>query len=90
MNTATLTFMPDGTGHGLYTEIIELGSIGPLSIERATVIEFNGRTQEWEVREPGGSFLYSNPSRANCMEWEHQRFAQRNLKQFKRKEKTSP
>lgn len=71
-----LTFTPDGTGHGLYTEIIELSAIGPLSIERATAIEFNEQTQQWEVRNTSGDLLYSDESRASCLAWEHQHFNQ--------------
>ena len=70
----TLTFTPDGCGRGLYTEVIELGSIGPLSITRATAIEFNASTQHWEVRDPAGALLYQHPSRATCVAWELQLF----------------
>ncbi|MHA3774846.1 hypothetical protein ACXR0O_25280 [Verrucomicrobiota bacterium sgz303538] len=78
MNTSThvLIFTPDGTGHGLYTEAIELRAIGPLSIERATAIEFNEQTQEWEVRSTGGVLLCSDASRESCLAWEHKYFNQ--------------
>lgn len=69
-----LTFTPDGTGHGLYTEAIELSAIGPLSIERATTIEFNEQNQQWEVRSTSGDLLYSDVSRVTCLAWEHQHF----------------
>ncbi|MHA3774520.1 hypothetical protein ACXR0O_23595 [Verrucomicrobiota bacterium sgz303538] len=78
MNTSVhvLTFTPDGAGHGLYTEVIELTAIGLLSIERATSIEFNEQTQEWEVKGTSGDLLYSDASRANCLTWEHRHFNQ--------------
>jgi hypothetical protein len=75
---AVLTFSPDGSGHGLYTEVIELGLIGPLSIERATTIEFSGATQQWEVRDPGGTLIHQNRSRADCLAWEHRHFTAEN------------
>jgi hypothetical protein len=71
-----LTFLPNGSGHGLYTDAIELTAIGPLTIERATVIEFNHTAQRWEVHGNRGDFLYANVSRANCLAWEHQQFNQ--------------
>jgi hypothetical protein len=72
-----LVFTPDGLGHGLYTELVELRTIGPLSIERVTLIEFNQGNQEWEVRTAaGGELLFNNPSRAACLSWEHRQFNQ--------------
>lgn len=53
-NTFTLTFDPAGTGHGLYTEIMDLSSIGALGIHRATTIEFNNLKRQWEVKDIGG------------------------------------
>jgi hypothetical protein len=70
---ATITFVPDGTGHCLYTEAIDLKSIGPLEIQRATTIEFNGKTQRWEVRDANGNrLLFQDHSREVCLKWEHQ------------------
>ena len=71
---ACIAFTEDGLGHGLYTEAIDLGTIGPLVIERASVIEFNNATQEWEVRDLRGQLLLTDPSRAACVAWEHQHF----------------
>ena len=42
-----LTFTANGEGHGLYTEAIELGTIGRLTLRRATTIEFNESAQQW-------------------------------------------
>ena len=33
---ASIVFKPDGTGHGLYTEVIDLTRLGRLKVERAT------------------------------------------------------
>ena len=45
MNSFTLTFDSSGTGHGLYTEAIDLASLGDGEIHRATTIEFNNGSQ---------------------------------------------
>ena len=71
-----LTFDPDGHGHCLHTDAIPLQSIGTLHVERATSIEFNPATQEWDVTDARGAILFSDASRARCLAWEHQRFNQ--------------
>ncbi len=73
---AVLTFTPDGLGHGLYTETVDLAALGALKIERASTIEFNGRMQQWEVRLASSPHVvsYSNPSRQACLDWEHKFF----------------
>ena len=76
MTSFTLTFDSSGKGHGLYTEVIDLASIGSLEIHRATTIEFNNGSQAWEVKDNDGEILFGNPSRSACLEWEHQRFNQ--------------
>ncbi len=68
--SASLVFTPDGTGHGLYTEAIDLGRIGPLSIVRATTIEFDNDAQYWRVRDPDGFAMFNSPSRQACLDWE--------------------
>ena len=70
MNEAAITFTPDGVGHGLYTDAIDLGRIGRLSIKRATTIEFDNRIQYWRVRDNTGFAMYSSPSRQQCLDWE--------------------
>ena len=72
MNTAVLTIAPNGTGSCLYTELIDLKSIGSLQVTRATQIEFNNQTQHWEVKDNRGVILYFNRSRTACLAWEHQ------------------
>ena len=64
---ASLTFTPDGLGHGPYTEAIDLGLIGTLSVARATTIEFDNQAQYWRVRDPDGSALFNSPSRQECL-----------------------
>lgn len=71
MNEVALTFTPDGVGHGLYTEAIDLGRIGSLAIERATHIEFDNQAQYWRVYDNTGFALFNSPSRQECLDWEH-------------------
>jgi hypothetical protein len=40
-----------GLGQCLYTELIDLSSIGSLEVHRASTIEFNQSNQQWEVRD---------------------------------------
>jgi hypothetical protein len=74
MKSITLRFDAAGDGHCLYTEALNLSSIGFLEITRASNIEFNPTRQEWEVRDTANQILYSNPSRSACLDWEQQHF----------------
>jgi len=72
----TLVVQTDGTVQGLYTELIDLTSIGVLRIERASRIEFDNATQEWCVFDGHGQRLHSHPSRQQCLFWEMQHFGE--------------
>ncbi|MEO6182851.1 MAG: hypothetical protein ABIP71_07095 [Verrucomicrobiota bacterium] len=72
--THVLTFEASGTARCLYTEQINLNTIGQLEISRASEIEFNNETQQWEVFSPERKLLYTHVSRAMCLHWEHQLF----------------
>ena len=71
---AAITFKPDGTGHGLYTEAIDLSRLGPLQIERATTIEFDNHSQVWRVKDRSGQALFASASRERCLRWERRCF----------------
>lgn len=75
MKTETvIRFDPDGTGHCLYTEAVDLSSLGRLQMERATTIEFDEQAQKWQVRDLDGSDLFNSPSRGTCLNWERDYF----------------
>ena len=74
MITLAIRIDATGTGHCLYSEAIDLTAIGRLEMRRASTIEFNTKTQKWEVRSPAGKRLFSNTSRAVCLAWEQQQF----------------
>lgn len=67
-------FQPDGTGTGLYTEIIDLKEIGVLDVNRASNIEFNVKFQHWEVFDYTGHLVFTHPSREECLRWERLHF----------------
>lgn len=71
-----LTFEVDGTAHCLHTDLIPLQSLGTLTVQRASQIEFNPSAQQWEVKDAGETVLFTNPSRSCCVEWEIEHFNQ--------------
>lgn len=73
-NIAAVTFKPDGSVRGLYTEVIDLTCLGRLKVERATTITFDNRKQVWRVKDRTGLPLFTSPSRETCLEWEKQYF----------------
>ena len=67
-----ITFNPDGTALCLWTEAVPLHELGRLEIHRATNIEFNNGTQQWEVKDLKGKVEFFARSRSACLEWEQQ------------------
>jgi hypothetical protein len=67
-----INFNANGTATCLWAEDIDLLAIGKVTgVQRASVIEFNLDTQQWDVRLPDGrDVLHSNASREACIEWE--------------------
>ena len=73
---ATLRIHPGGHIDCLYTEAIDLRSLGRLQVYRATDIRFCEQSQEWKVRcASTGALLHSDPSREACLAWERDNLA---------------
>jgi hypothetical protein len=70
MKPITLQIHEDGTVRGLYTEVIDLASLGRLRIQRASTIEFDNPSQLWRVFDRRGRCVFSDPSRDACLGWE--------------------
>ena len=77
MTETVLTFGPDGTAVGLYTEAIPLQELGRLSIRRASTIEYDDARQCWVVGDPAGTELFRAPGRQQCLDWEREYFNNR-------------
>jgi hypothetical protein len=67
-----ISFKPDGTALCLWTEAVPLHELGRLEITRATNIEFNNATQQWEVKDSKRQVRFFAKSRIACLEWEQQ------------------
>ncbi len=74
MTASILTFHPDGTVGALWTDALPLGELGPMTVRRASWIDFNEHTQQWEVRfDPhADNAEFSHASRAECLRWEQE------------------
>ena len=71
--TSVLRFDKKGMIGCLYTEVIDLRSLGRLEVSRATDIAFNKATQQWETKAVAtGEVLFADPSRAACLSWERE------------------
>lgn len=46
--------------------------LGWLEVQRATDIEFNNITQNWQVRDQKGQLRFRSRFRSECLEWEHE------------------
>jgi len=69
--STTIRFTPHGGIDCLYTEAVDLRSLGRLHVVRATEIAFDPEEQRWEVRcAASGKLLFADPSRATCLAWE--------------------
>ena len=67
-----ISFTPDGIAHCLWTDAISLHELGRLEITRASNIEFNNATQQWEVKDRKGKGRFIARSRSACLEWEQE------------------
>jgi hypothetical protein len=76
MNPIAIYIDSTGDVRCLYTERIDLRQLGELKITRATTIEFNHQTSEWEVMDSENKLLFHHASRSTCLAWEQQHFNQ--------------
>lgn len=67
---------PNGDIHCLYTDKIDLFSIGRvINVHKASNIEFNQDSQIWEVLSLDGKVLHKNTSREAAIEFEIEAFS---------------
>lgn len=77
MSRLVIRIGPAGNARCLYSELIPLQSLGRLEIGRASSIEFDEKTQLWEVwSEPRKNrrarVLFRHAARQKCLEWEQE------------------
>ncbi|MBX3742492.1 MAG: hypothetical protein KF712_16010 [Akkermansiaceae bacterium] len=73
MSSSILRFDPTGKVACLYTEAIDLRSLGTLEIKRLTDVRFHDETQQWEVlMADTGEIVHRDPSREACLQWERE------------------
>jgi hypothetical protein len=69
-----ITYEIDETGclHGIYSDIVDLFSIGRVvNVRDASRIEFNEENQIWEVIDASdGQVVHCDKNRARAIEWE--------------------
>lgn len=61
---------------GLYTDVIDLSTLGRLHVERASTIEFDNAAQFWRVYDLDRHCIYSSSSREDCLNWERGHFGE--------------
>ncbi len=73
MSSSILRFDPTGKVACLYTEAIDLRSLGGLEIKRLTDVRFDETSQQWEVvMATTGETVHRDPSREACLAWERE------------------
>jgi len=71
MTEAILVFDPFGGIACLWNELVPLRELGAVQVARASSVEFNPASSEWEVRWTGQeTVVFSNQSRDACIAWE--------------------
>jgi hypothetical protein len=75
MSSSILRFDLTGKVACLYTEAIDLRSLGSLEITRLTDVRFDDTSQQWEVAMAAtGEIVHRDPSREACLAWERENF----------------
>ncbi len=73
MSSSILRFDPKGKVACLYTEAIDLRSLGAIHVKRLTDVRFHDETQQWEVALVAtGEIVHRDPSREACLAWERE------------------
>ena len=66
----------EGNMHGLYTDQVDLFSVGRISnVRKASNVEFCEELQKWQVTSLDGKVLYRDTNRENAIEWEIENFS---------------
>jgi hypothetical protein len=62
---------PDGRRFAIYSDKLPLQELGHITTKRASNVEHNDKTQEWEVTLIGEETpRFANKSRQECIKWE--------------------
>jgi hypothetical protein len=70
-----LVIRPDGRIEDLYEESLGLEELGPQRVARASHVEHDESRQAWEVEVAAtGERIFSDRSRARCIEFEKEYF----------------
>lgn len=72
LSDATLYVGPDGTVRGLYTETVDLRTLGDLDVRKLSSVDWTG--QGWEVRLAAGGSLGTFPTRLAALAAETDHF----------------
>ncbi len=54
---SVLRIEPTGDVRCLYSEVLDLSDLGPVTIRRASLVEWDERLRAWTVTLPDGAFL---------------------------------
>ena len=59
----TLKIDAEGNVHAVYSDKLRGLNLGNMEMTRASNVEFNAETQEWEARTPTGELIAKGPNR---------------------------